>query len=107
MRSNQQVAQQVQLRIGELRAKSAQRQRKLYTISAVAACLVLIVGLAAMLPGIAPQISTEAPGLYNATLIADGRVGGYVLMGVIGVVLGVVLTLLCINIAKKDKAHNE
>ncbi|MDL2238296.1 DUF4179 domain-containing protein [Christensenellaceae bacterium OttesenSCG-928-K19] len=102
MRTNKEITKEVQRRIAELREQKTKRKGRIYAAVSVAACIVLVVGLAVALPNIVPDTSPESLDMYNATLLAGSGAGGYVLIGVIGFVLGVVVTLLFSKI-KKDK----
>lgn len=103
MKSDREVANEVRRRMDNLRAKNARRKNRLYTASAIAASLALVVGLAITLPGIVPETVSETPGLQGATLLAGGGAGGYVLIGVVGFVLGAAVTLLCLRLFKKKR----
>lgn len=103
MRDNKEAAQEVLRRSAGLRAQNAKRKNKIYAITSVVACLALVVGLAVALPSIVAEAPPEAAGLYSATLLADSGVGGYVLIGVVGLALGGVATLLCVKFLTRNK----
>lgn len=102
MRDNRQVTREVERRIGELRTRRAKRKSRLYAATAIASCLALVVGLSLFLPGIVPESVPESSELYRGTLLADSSTGGYVLVGVLAFVLGVVVTLLIIRRREKS-----
>lgn len=107
MRDNKDVTREVERRAAGLRAQNARRSSVLYAIAAVASCVILIVALAFAMPGIVPESFPEASGLYSATLLVDSSAGGYVLIGVVGFVLGVVVTLFCVQYGKKKRKRHE
>lgn len=92
MRSDKEVALEA-LRRGEIiRRRKAEKTRRIYTLCSVAACLALIVGLSFALPAVDGGAATPE-GLYGAALFSGGSAGGYVLMGVIGFVLGAIVVI--------------
>lgn len=103
MRDNEELAQEVQHRIRVLRSKNARRKNRIYAAIATTSCLILIVGLSAVLPSIVPSQTSEPLGLYHATLLADSGIGAYVLVGGVSFVLGVIVTLLCVKLLSKKE----
>jgi len=93
VRSDKEVAQEA-LRRGKIISKrKAHKTRLVYTICSVAACLVLIIGLSVTLPAVDGGAATPG-GLSGAALFAGGSAGGYVLIGIIGFILGAIVVLL-------------
>lgn len=103
MKSDKEVTKEVQRRMDVLRAQNAGRKNRFYTAVAMAASLVLVIGLAVGLPRIVPEVMLEAAGQYSATLLAGSGVNGYVLIGVVAFTLGVAVTLLCLKFFNKKR----
>jgi hypothetical protein len=95
-RSDPEFVQEALRRAAWLRERRAAKRRRLSAVGAAAACLVVIAGLSFAIPGAvtgAGAVLTE--GIYSASLFAGSAAGGYVIIGVIGFVLGVAITLFC------------
>ncbi|MGD9560264.1 MAG: DUF4179 domain-containing protein [Oscillospiraceae bacterium] len=103
MKTNKELADAVLRRAGELRAQKTKRRRRVYSALAVAAGLVLVVGLSIAMPGLLPETvtATDAAASGSATLMAGGVAGSYVVVGVIAFALGVGVTLLCLWLRRK------
>lgn len=99
---NKEVSKEVERRANGLRKKIRKRKNGLYIAASTVSCIVLVVGLAAVLQGIMPEQPPESTGLYSATLLADSSVGGYILVGVASFVLGVAVTLMCVKYIKRN-----
>ena len=97
MRSNEERVAEVKRRIAE---KERQKKLRRSRISAVAACLVLILVLALFMPGIAGQLR---PGGYSdyemaASMFGENGALGYIIIGLLAFLLGVCVTILCFRI---------
>jgi len=98
MRSNKEIAAQARRRSAILREKKQKMKRRIYAVSAVAVCLVLIVGLSFAIPTIVTDSSAvEAQGMHSAAILADAAAGGYILIGVVGFALGAAVTIFCVK----------
>ena len=76
------------------------RRSRIAAVSAVAACLVLIVVLSLFMPGIAGQLR---PGGYSdyemvASMFGENGALGYIIIGLLAFFLGVCVTILCFRI---------
>lgn len=96
MRTDKEIATEALRRAEELRRQTRKRQARLYVGVATAACLILVVGLSVTLSTMLPDADHQIgqANKYSATLLLSGGMGGYALMGVIGFMLGVVVTLM-------------
>ncbi|HHV28073.1 DUF4179 domain-containing protein [Acetivibrio mesophilus] len=97
MRNTDERLVAVQRRVEELERQKRQRKYRYIGWSAVAACLIIIVGTAVAMPGIMAGLSEKD---YNntgmmASIFSEGRVLGYILIGLLAFALGVCLTILC------------
>jgi len=102
MKSNKEIAAEARRRSAILRGQKLKKKRRIYAISAVAACLTLMAGLAFIIPVITDTAPTGAGGLYSAVMFAGGGLGGYVLIGVIGFALGGLVMFLYMRKSGKD-----
>ena len=102
-RTNMEVAEEILRRVELVNKKEAARKRKRYAAIAAAGCLALIVGLSFVIPNVVTDgVVPDAAGATGAAMLAGGAVGGYVLIGVIGFVLGMAVAVLYMKKAKKD-----
>lgn len=100
MRSNEERVVEVKRRIAEKERQKKLRRSRIAAISAVAACLVLIVVLSLFMPGIAGQLR---PGGYSdyemvASMFGENGALGYIIIGLLAFFLGVCVTILCFRI---------
>ncbi len=114
MRTTDERIFSVERRVKELQQKKSQRQYYYISLSAVAACLIIIVGIGFSMPDILEGFSG---GHYNNTLMMasifyEGKAIGYVLIGLLAFALGVCLTILCFRLQPgrqrgKEKQKND
>ena len=100
MRSNEERVVEVKRRIAEKERQKKLRRSRIAAVSAVAACLVLIVVLSLFMPGIAGQLR---PGGYSdyemvASMFSENGALGYIIIGLLAFFLGVCVTILCFRI---------
>lgn len=100
MRSNEERVAEVKRRIAEKERQKKLRRSRIAAVSAVAACLVLIVVLSLFMPGIAGQLR---PGGYSdyemvASMFGENGALGYIIIGLLAFFLGVCVTILCFRI---------
>ena len=103
----------VKMRVKELEQQKRQRQYRHISRLAVAACLVLIVGIGIAMPGIMEGLSGEdyANSGMMASIFYKGNAFGYVLVGLLSFALGVCLTILCFFLQprrrKNEREHDD
>ena len=100
MRSNEERVVEVKRRIAEKERQKKLRRSRIAAVSAVAACLVLILVLSLFMPGIAGQLR---PGGYSdyemvASMFGENGALGYIIIGLLAFLLGVCVTILCFRI---------
>ncbi|HPD01563.1 MAG TPA: DUF4179 domain-containing protein [Acetivibrio sp.] len=109
MRNTDERLAAVKRRVEELEQKKRQLRYRYIAMSAVAACLVIIIGMGFAMPGI-------IAGLYGrdysntgmmASIFYEGKVLGYVLIGILSFVLGVCLTVLCFLLRPEKQRDKE
>lgn len=100
MRNNEERIAAVKRRIVEIEKQKKQRRGRMIAVSAVAACLVVIVGLANLMPGVVGKITASTyPVIGTAASIFGGSVAlGYIVIALLAFALGVCVTILCFRI---------
>ena len=100
MRSNEERVAEVKRRIAEKERQKKLRRSRIAAVSAVAACLVLILVLSLFMPGIAGQLRPGGYSDYEMAASMFGEIGalGYIIIGLLAFFLGVCVTILCFRI---------
>ena len=97
MRSTDERLAAVERRINELKQHKKQRMYRFISLSAVTACLVVVVGMGIAMPGIM-EGSSEGDYINTgmmASIFYESKVLGYVIIGLVAFALGICLTVLC------------
>lgn len=100
MRSNEERVVEVKRRIAEKERQKKLRRSRIAAVSAVAACLVLILVLSLFMPGIAGQLRPSGYSDYEmvASMFGENGALGYIIIGLLAFLLGVCVTILCFRI---------
>jgi len=102
-RSSQEIADEILRRAEMLDKRDARRKRRIYTALSVAACLAVVVGLSFLIPSVVTDtVPIDEGALYSAAMFAGGAMGGYVLIGVIGLLLGAAVMFFYMRKSGKD-----
>lgn len=109
MRNHEERLEEVQKRIAQVQYKQKQHRSYMMAVSSVAVCLVVIVGLASVMPGVAQNITVSDYDTFKTTasIFTEGTMFGYLLIGLIAFVLGVCVTILCLHIHNLQKEEKE
>ncbi len=109
MRTNEERARLVHERTAALRREHRARQRRRLNAACMAACLLLVAGIGALMPGLMENISTGGISHTSgaASLIAGNGALGYILMGLLAFLLGVCVTVLLYRLRRTDERHRE
>ncbi|MEG0963424.1 MAG: DUF4179 domain-containing protein [Lachnospiraceae bacterium] len=98
-------------RANQLNEIKKRRSRRILTLCSAAACLVLIVGTALAMPSIMAGLSlTEYRDVTGfASIFSSGTAMGYLLVALLGFMLGIFLTILCVYLHKRsvEDKHND
>ena len=103
MRTTDERVAAVEKRVRELEQQKRQLRCRYIGLSAVAACLVVIVGMGVAMPGIITGLSLRDysnTGMM-ASIFYEGKVLGYVLIGLLSFALGICVTILCFLLQPK------
>jgi len=104
MWDSKEIAERALQRAGIIRKQQRARKRKIYAMLLMAACLVVIVGLAFVIP----LALTDVPGavdsrIYGAAWAVGGTFGSYVLLAVVSFALGCAVTIFCYKVLLKKR----
>ena len=112
MRSHEDRVAETKRRIAKIERENRLRRNTLTMASAVAACLVLLIGASLTMPGIPSRIQTgDYSGFETAaSIFHSGAALGYIVIGLLAFLLGVCVTVLCFRIrqlSREDDQNNE
>ena len=112
MRNHEERVAETKRRIAKIEREKRLRRNTVTMASAVAACLVLLVGVSLSMPGIAAKIqSGDYSGFETAASIFHGGAAlGYIVIGLLAFLLGVCVTVLCFRLRqmnREDDQNNE
>lgn len=108
MRSNEERVAAVKRRAAQIERQKRQRRNRIAALSSVAACLAVIVGLSFAMPGISEKLIAGDYNEYETTAsIFSGSIAGYIIIGLLGFVLGVCVTVLCVHLKAFRKQDGE
>ena len=112
MRSHEERVAETKRRIAKIEREKRLRRDKITMISAVTACLALLIGASLAMPGIAAriQINDYAGFETTASMYGGGAALGYIVIGLLAFLLGVCVTVLCFRLrqmSQEDDQNNE
>ena len=112
MRSLEERVAETKRRIAARQREKRRRRNTITMVSAVAACLALLIGASLAMPGIAASIQTgDYSGFETAASIFHGGAAlGYIVIGLLAFLLGVCVTVLCFRLRqmnREDDQNNE
>ena len=103
MRSHEERVAETKRRIAKIEREKRLRRNKITMASAVAACLVLLIGASLAMPGIAASIQTgDYSGFETAASMYGGGALGYIVIGLLAFLLGVCVTILCFRLRQMN-----
>mgnify|MGYP005842935105 CR=1 FL=1 len=109
MRSHEERVVETKRRIAAMERKKRLRRNTVTMASAVAACLVLLIGASLAMPGIAESIQTgDYSGFETAASIFHGGAAlGYIVIGLLAFLLGVCVTVLCFRLRQISREDGQ
>ena len=112
MRSHEERVAEAKRRIAKIEREKRRRRNTITMASAVAACIVLLIGASLAMPGITASIQTgDYSGFETAANIFHGGAAlGYIVIGLLAFLLGVCVTVLCFRLRqmnREDDQNNE
>ena len=112
MRSHEERVAETKRRSAKIEREKRLRRNMITMASAVAACLVLLIGATFAMPGIAASSQTGDYSCFEtaASMYGGGAALGYIVIGLLAFLLGVCVTVLCFRlrqISREDKQDKE
>lgn len=112
MRSDEERVAEAKRRIAKIEREKRLRRNTITMVSAVAACLALLIGASFAMPDIAAKIQTgDYVGFETAASMYGGSAAlGYIVIGLLAFLLGVCVTILCFRlrqISREDDQNKE
>ena len=108
MRSHEERVAETKRRIAKIE-REKRRRNTVTMVSAVAACLALLVGASFAMPGIATRIQTgDYSGFETAaSIFHSGAALGYIVIGLLAFLLGVCVTVLCFRLRQMNREDDQ
>ena len=108
MRSHEKRVAETKRRIAKIEREKRLRRNKITMASAVAACLVLLIGASLAMPGIAASIRTgDYSGFETAASMYGGGALGYIVIELLAFLLGVCVTVLCFRLRQMNREDGQ
>ncbi len=109
MRSHEERVAETKRRIAKIEREKRLRRNTITMVSAVAACLVLLIGASLAMPGIAASIQTgDYAGFETAaSMYGGGAALGYIVIGLLSFLLGVCVTVLCFRLRQMNREDSQ
>ena len=108
MRSHEERVAETKRRIAKMEREKRRRRNTITMVSAVAACLVLLIGASLAMPGIAASIRTgDYSGFETAASMYGGGALGYIVIGLLAFLLGVCVTVLCFRLRQMSREDGQ
>ena len=109
MRSHEERVAETKRRITKIEREKRRRRNMVTMASAVAACLVLLIGASFVMPGIAANIQTgDYAGFETAaSMYGGGAALGYIVIGLLAFLLGVCVTVLCFRLRQMSREDGQ
>ena len=109
MRSHEERVAETKRRIAKIEREKRLRRNTITMASAVAACLVLLIGASLTMPGIDSRIQTgDYSGFETAASIFHGGAAlGYIVIGLLAFLLGVCVTVLCFRLRQMSREDGQ
>ena len=109
MRSHEERVAETKRRIAKMEREKRLRRNTITMVSAVAACLTLLIGASLAMPGIAASIQTgDYSGFETAaSMYGGGAALGYIVIGLLAFLLGVCVTVLCFRLRQMNREDGQ
>ncbi|MEG0570121.1 MAG: DUF4179 domain-containing protein [Oscillospiraceae bacterium] len=107
MRTTDERLNAVKNRTFEMKKTKKIRQNRILMLSSFAASLAIIVGMSISFPDIMKHISLSEYGSASnvGSIFSNGNAIGYVMIAIVAFCLGVCVTILCMQLHKKNKEN--
>ena len=109
MRSHEERVAETKRRIAQIEREKRLRRNTITMASAVAACLVLLIGASLAMPGISEKLAAGDYAGYEtaASMFGGSAAAGYIIIGLLAFVLGVCVTVLCFRLRQMNREDDQ
>ena len=109
MRSHEERVAAVRQRIIEAEHQKKLHHSQIITACSAAACLILIITLYVLMPGVISQITTDNYTGFasTASIFSSSESIGYIIIGVLSFLLGVCVTILCFRLSRSQQNNKK
>ena len=109
MRNHKERVAETKRRIAKIELEKRRRRNTITMVSAVAACLVLLIGASLAMPGIAANIQAGDYSGFETTasIFHSGAALGYIVIGLLAFLLGVCVTVLCFRLRQMSREDDQ
>ena len=109
MRSHEERVAETKRRIAQIEREKRLRRNTITMASAVAACLVLLIGASLAMPGSAARAQAgDYAGFETAAgMYGGGAALGYIVIGLLAFLLGVCVTVLCVRLRQMSREDGQ
>ena len=109
MRTSEERAGLIHKRTAEIKRERQKRKQRVLDMICAAACLVLVVGIGSLMPGLTAGVPGgevhHASGA--ASLVGNHAALGYILMGLMAFLLGVFVTVLLYRLHRRNERKRQ
>lgn len=108
MRTNEERVRLIRERTREIKRERRARRKRAADIMLIAASVLLIIGIGVWLPKFTENTvarTSETSGA--ASLVASGGALGYILIGIMGFLLGICVTVLIAKLGRRDRRRRQ
>lgn len=105
MRTNEERARLIHRRTVELKREQRKKKQRWLDAVCMAACLLLVVGVGALMPGLTEGAASGVVGhpAGAASMIGSHAALGYIIMGLLAFLLGVCVTVLLYRLRRRSE----
>lgn len=105
MRPNEERQQLIRRRTLEIKREQRRRRQQIISVTGIAACLAIIIGIGYVLPGMTKQASASRIDYTTgmASMLGRYEALGYICIGILAFALGVCVTVLLYRIRKAEE----
>lgn len=105
MMENEEILSKVIKRADEIRFKKVRKKRKVIRNATVITSFFLLFFMAAFMPTLMTTIDTNTlvNYIYTGTIFSVSSSLGYIIMGILSFILGMIVTLICYKIKEKNE----
>ncbi len=106
MRTEGERIELIHRRTAEIKEENRKKRQRIMGISCFAVCMLVIIGLGIMMPGLMQNAATSTTVAHNsgaASLIGSSSALGYIMVGILSFVLGVAVTISLFYLRKKEE----